>query len=83
MTGWSRFTHFTVLCELLPSSIPSLVLCLSVLERRKLNLRALYTNVVKLLSLQSRMLLQSVETIYKECDGDLKKFASATPKIGS
>jgi len=24
-----------------------------------------------------------VEAIFKECDGDLKKFASATPKIGS
>ena len=79
VTGWSRFTHFTVLCELLPSSIPSLVLCLSVLERRKLSLRALYSNVVKILFLQARMLLQSVDTIYKECEGDLKRFASSTP----
>jgi hypothetical protein len=29
------------------------------------------------------MLLQSVDTIYKECDGDLKKFSNLTPKIGS
>ena len=79
VTGWSRFTHFTVLCELLPSSIPSLVLCLSVLERRKLSLRALYSNVVKILFLQARMLLQSVDTIFKECEGDLKRFASSTP----
>ena len=57
MTGWSRFTHYTVLCEILPHSIPSLVLCLSVVERRKLNMRSIYGNLVKILSLQARILL--------------------------
>eukprot|EP00742_Colponemidia_sp_Colp-10_P017128 GILJ01019676.1.p1 GENE.GILJ01019676.1~~GILJ01019676.1.p1 ORF type:complete len:538 (-),score=67.22 GILJ01019676.1:87-1568(-) len=32
LTGWSRFTHLTVLCETLPVSIPSLALCLAVVR---------------------------------------------------
>lgn len=32
LTGWQRYDHFSVLCELLPSSIPSLALSLAVLQ---------------------------------------------------
>ena len=36
ITGWSRYDHFATLCELLPSAIPSLVLCLAILENGRL-----------------------------------------------
>ena len=36
LTGWSRYDHYATLCELLPPAIPSLVLCLAVLENGRL-----------------------------------------------
>lgn len=32
LTGWQRYDHFSVLCELLPSSIPSLAVNLAILQ---------------------------------------------------
>ncbi|XP_028412708.1 hexosaminidase D-like [Dendronephthya gigantea] len=32
LTGWSRYDHFATLCELFAPAVPSLVLCLAILE---------------------------------------------------
>lgn len=34
LTGWQRYDHFSVLCELLPSAIPSLTACMKFLDAR-------------------------------------------------
>ncbi|XP_063446453.1 hexosaminidase D-like isoform X2 [Mytilus trossulus] len=37
VTGWSRYDHYAVLCELLPQALPSLGICLSVLNKGTFN----------------------------------------------
>src|SRR5581483_4670181 len=32
LTGWQRYDHFSVLCEILPSAIPSLTACMQFLN---------------------------------------------------
>ena len=42
LTGWSRYTHETVLSELLCMSIPSLTLCLAVVNKQQLNFNVIF-----------------------------------------
>ena len=35
LTGWSRYDHFAVLCELLPVALPSLILNLVIVTQGK------------------------------------------------
>lgn len=51
LTGWTRFTHQSVLCEMMPMTIPSLSLCLMIIENRQFNLEALYSQLVDMLHL--------------------------------
>lgn len=52
LTGWQRFDHFAILCELLPQAIPSLAVSLSYIINRKADHTAL-TSVGKSLGCDS------------------------------
>ena len=81
LSGWSRFTHQTVLSELLPMSIPSLTLCLSVVENKKLTFEALYGQLVTTLHLQPRKITQGMNELYQQ--SDLRQFINETPWMQS
>ena len=46
LTGWSRYDHFAVLCELLPVALPSLIVNLVIVTQgKKINIIIISTYV--------------------------------------
>nr|CAD7457847.1 unnamed protein product [Timema tahoe] len=56
LTGWSRYDHYAIMCELLPVSIPSLVMCLKVWLNGSFNYN-LHLNTAKSLGYSDTPLL--------------------------
>ena len=50
LTGWSRYDHFAVLCELLPTAIPSLVLNLLTVSAPRSEEKARFTKATRILN---------------------------------
>lgn len=63
LTGWQRYDHFSVLCELLPSAIPSLAMSLAVLQSPVVNFFHTYVpnHIMNILSCESPISLSAPE----------------------
>ncbi|KAE8579050.1 hypothetical protein XENTR_v10023886 [Xenopus tropicalis] len=63
MTGWQRYDHYSVLCELLPVALPSLVVCLRAIQHGPLTQES-KTEINQILGFSKMDLEKSV------CDGN-------------
>ncbi|CDW91252.1 hexosaminidase d [Stylonychia lemnae] len=79
LTGWSRFCHETVLCELLSMTIPSLTMCLAVVERQQLNLNVIYKESVQYLNLKGKYIIQGINELIQS--KSLDEFYKFSPYI--
>lgn len=67
-TGWSRYDHMLSLCELIPSSIPSLAYVLQTIEYGRLTDQSNFTIGRSLLGCDKMPLWErSVEPIFLSC----------------
>ena len=65
LTGWSRFCHQLVLCEIFPVSIHALTICLKVVKNTDVKLNGVY-NELKKLGIYGRNVLRNHEEIFMQ-----------------
>jgi len=79
LTGWSRFDHYGPLCELFSAGIPSMALCLAVLNHRSFD-ENLHEKISKMLDFYT--LFQIHVEIFKDINQQLLLVIRSTQWLG-